>query len=197
MNRQDRVTPPEGVNGSTDPYDIGRELDDKCFYSACYAPTTSMYFDQFGKVRACCQNTAGLLGDVRSQSIREIWESAAADRLHGALARRDFSIGCGVCAWQRTELGFSEFARGFDDLIVESHLPRWPLRMEFAMTNACNLQCVMCNGDWSSSIRAHREGRPALPEVYGDAFFAELAEFLSHLVEPASWAVSSSWARSP
>ena len=49
------------------------------------------------------------------------------------------------------------------------------------MTNSCNLQCVMCNGDWSSSIRAHREHRPALPQVYGDSFFQELAEFLPHL----------------
>lgn len=49
------------------------------------------------------------------------------------------------------------------------------------MTNACNLQCAMCNGDWSSSIRTHREGRPPLPEVYGEDFFEELADFLPHL----------------
>jgi len=57
----------------------------------------------------------------------------------------------------------------------------WPKQMEFSMSNVCNLQCVMCNGDWSSSIRAHREHRPALPAVYGPEFFEELAEFLPHL----------------
>ena len=55
--------------------------------------------------------------------------------------------------------------------------------MEFALTNTCNLQCAMCNGNWSSAIRSQREGRPRLDVVYGDAFFAELAEFLPHLDE--------------
>jgi len=166
-----------------DAFDEGRDLACKSFHSACYAPSSSMYFDQHGKVRACCQNTGGLLGDVSRQSIREIWESTQAGRLREALAVRDFSVGCGFCAWQAEDVGFSEFARGFDDLAPESIAPMWPLRMEFSMTNSCNLQCVMCNGDWSSSIRAHREGRPPLPEVYGDAFFEELEEFLPHLVE--------------
>ncbi len=49
------------------------------------------------------------------------------------------------------------------------------------MTNSCNLQCSMCNGDWSSSIRAHREHRPPLPVVYDERFFEELAQFLPHL----------------
>ncbi|MBS1838731.1 MAG: SPASM domain-containing protein, partial [Actinobacteria bacterium] len=142
-----------------------------------------MYFDQFGRVRACCQNSDGLLGDVTRQSVREIWESAQAGRLREALAVRDLSVGCGFCAWQAEEVGYSEFARGFDDLDPASIAPRWPLRMEFSMTNSCNLQCVMCNGDLSSSIRAHREHRAPLPEVYGERFFEELAEFLPHLVE--------------
>ena len=47
----------------------------KPFESACYAPTVSMYFDQFGNVRACCQNTETLMGNVTRQSIRQIWES--------------------------------------------------------------------------------------------------------------------------
>ncbi len=163
--------------------DAGRDLSSKACYSACYAPTVSMYFDQFGKVRACCQNTDGLLGDVREQTIREIWESAQANSLRGALEQRDFSIGCGFCKWQVDEGGTSPFARGFDRHPVAERRPRWPRQMEFSMTNACNLQCVMCNGDWSSSIRTHREHRPPLPEVYGDEFFDQLAEFLPHLTD--------------
>ena len=73
------------------------------------------------------------------------------------------------------------FARIFDEHPVAGEHPEWPVQMEFSMTNSCNLQCVMCNGDWSSSIRAHREHRPPLPEVYGEAFFEELADFLPHL----------------
>lgn len=49
------------------------------------------------------------------------------------------------------------------------------------MSNACNLQREMCNGDWSSSIRANREKRPPLPEVCDDAFFEDLRPFLEHV----------------
>jgi len=154
----------------------------KAFESTCYAPTVSMYFDQFGKVRACCQNTGALMGSVTEQSIREIWESPNTLRMRGALEVGDFSEGCGFCEWQ-VQQGDEAivFARIFDDHTVTEQHPRWPVQMEFSMTNSCNLQCQMCNGDWSSSIRAHREQRPPLPAVYGDSFFEELAEFLPHL----------------
>jgi MoaA/NifB/PqqE/SkfB family radical SAM enzyme len=141
-----------------------------------------MYFDQFGDVRACCQNTEAPMGNVTQSSIRDIWDSAATQRLRDALRSDDFSVGCGFCQWQ-VDQGDDQivFARVFDQHEVRSDRPEWPVQMEFSMTNACNLQCVMCNGDWSSSIRTHREGRPPLPEVYGEEFFEQLAEFLPHL----------------
>lgn len=164
------------------PRDTAGEDLTKPFDSACYAPTTSMYFDQFGNVRACCQNTESLLGNVTLQSIREIWESATTRRMRAALRENDYSEGCGFCQWQ-VDQGDDKivFARSYDRLPVTGEHPEWPVQMEFSMTNSCNLQCVMCNGDWSSSIRAHREQRPPLPEVYTDRFFDELAEFLPHL----------------
>ena len=47
-----------------------------------------------------------------------------------------------------------------------------PMRLEFNIHNACNLQCVMCHGLASSSIRAHREGLPALANPYDETFVA-------------------------
>ncbi|MBU6215214.1 MAG: radical SAM protein [Acidobacteria bacterium] len=154
----------------------------KPFHAACYAAHTSMYFDQFGDVRACCQNTEAPMGNVTRSTIREIWDGTSARRLRDALRVDDYSVGCGFCQWQ-VDQGDDAivFARVFDQHEVRSERPEWPVQMEFSMTNACNLQCVMCNGDWSSSIRTHREGRPPLPEVYGETFFEQLAEFLPHL----------------
>ncbi len=151
-------------------------------WSVCYAPHSSMYFDQFGKVRACCQNTGVYLGDVSRQSIREIWESAEAEHLRTALESDDFSAGCDFCEWQVREGNEAIlFARQYDELRPEDRRPRWPSHMEFSLTNTCNLACVMCNGDWSSTIRAKREGRDPIPEVYGEEFYEQLAEFVPHL----------------
>ena len=153
-------------------------------WSACYAPHSSMYFDQFGKVRACCQNTGTYLGDVRTQTLREIWESADAERMRAALEHDSYDEGCSFCAWQSLE-GNDDivFARFFDPLEPRERRPRWPRKMEFSLTNTCNLACVMCNGDWSSTIRAKRERREPIPASYGDAFFEQLQEFLPHLEE--------------
>ncbi|MEZ5182469.1 MAG: radical SAM protein [Acidimicrobiales bacterium] len=154
-------------------------------WSACYAPSASLYLDQHGAVRACCQNTGHLLGDLRHQSLREVWEGAPARELREALARDDLSKGCEFCAWQRTEVApTSWFSGSFDHAPVGRRLhPRWPRQLELALSNTCNLRCTMCNGEWSSAIRAQREHLPPLPAVYGDAFFDELAEFLPHLEE--------------
>jgi MoaA/NifB/PqqE/SkfB family radical SAM enzyme len=151
-------------------------------WSACYAPHTAMYFDQFGKVRACCQNTGVYLGDVATQSLREIWESAGAEQVRDALEHDDFSAGCEFCAWQIREHNEDIlFARQYDLLAPDVRRPAWPKLMEFSVTNTCNLACAMCNGDWSSTIRAKRERRPPIPAAYHDRFYEELAEFLPHL----------------
>jgi len=165
-----------------DGYDAGRDLADKAVYSACYAPSVSLYFDQHGDVRACCHNLTAVLGNIALSSIRDIWEGAAAERLRSALARRDLSRGCGVCEWQgRPGDGTVTFARAYDAFAVDSTTPYWPKTMEFAISNVCNLQCVMCTGWNSSAIRAHREHLPPIDNPYGEAFFEQVAEFLPHL----------------
>ncbi len=150
--------------------------------ATCRAPATSMYFNQHGDVRACCFNVGGVLGDIRTSTVREIWDGAPTARLRAALARDDYSLGCDFCDWQQQNGDTATvFSRRFDGLTVTASEPSWPVQMEFALSNACNLQCVMCTGWNSSAIRFHREGLPPLPSVYGDRFFAELEEFLPHL----------------
>ena len=151
-------------------------------HSMCRAPSASMYLDQRGDVRACCQSTGFVLGNVSGQSLREIWDGSRAARLRSAVAVGDLSLGCDFCRWQ-VENGNDEavFARTFDHLRAPSTDSEWPEQLELSLSNACNLQCVMCSGEFSSSIRTHREGLPPLPMIYGEAFFEELAEFLPHL----------------
>ncbi|MEZ5322658.1 MAG: radical SAM protein [Microthrixaceae bacterium] len=151
-------------------------------FGLCRAPFGSMYFDQFGRVRMCCQNTVSLMGDIATQSIREIWDSGVAQGLRDDLAGGVYPPGCEICVWMdTTDVPEMVFARTFDELEPVGPPYRWPAQMEFSISNACNLQCVMCSGEFSSAIRAHRERLPALAMPYGEAFFEELVEFLAHL----------------
>jgi MoaA/NifB/PqqE/SkfB family radical SAM enzyme len=141
-----------------------------------------MYLDPRGEVRACCQNQWQRLGNISEHSLREIWEGEPLRYLREALSVGDFGAGCEFCgSFERQGNPERSFARVYDDWEAPDSDPPWPRQLELALSNACNLQCVMCNGELSSSIRIHREHRSALPEVYGEEFFAELDDFLPHL----------------
>jgi MoaA/NifB/PqqE/SkfB family radical SAM enzyme len=140
-----------------------------------------LYLDQKGDVRACCWNSQFPLGNVAESSLSDIWFGERANQLRAALAVGDYRTGCHACA--------QEVIRGNDDVVFArlfDHLEApgadgLPTEIWFSMSNTCNLQCVMCRGEWSSSIRAQREGLPALPAVYDDRFFDELRGFLPPL----------------
>lgn len=148
----------------------------------CYAPFASMHLDPRGDVRACCQNTWQKLGNVTTRSLREIWTGEEANRLRDRLLADDLGLGCELCAVEY-DMGSPESAylHNFEGLRHGDEHPEWPRQLEMALSIACNLQCIMCNGELSSSIRIHREGRPALTNPYGDEFFEQLAEFVPHL----------------
>lgn len=149
--------------------------------TGCWAPETTLYFAPDGLVRACCVNTEFPLGRVGQQSIREIWEGARTQALRHALAEDDYSLGCQECG-ARTEAGNRAWSNApqFDEH-ADRRRSAWPVRLDFVLSNTCNLMCEMCHGGLSSAIRAKREHRPPMAKAYGDDFFEELREFLPHL----------------
>lgn len=164
------------------PVEALRDQSSKPFPAFCYAPFVSVYFHPVGDVYACCRNTEHRLGSVMSSTLREIWDGQEARTLRRALQENRTDLGCSYCAWQASTNGFqSTLASSYDAFEVSETDPSWPKVMEFGLSNTCNLECVMCNGELSSRIRAS-EGRAALPTVYGDRFFAELDDWLPHLV---------------
>lgn len=139
-----------------------------------------MEFDPFGDVLACCANALYPLGNVARSSLRSIWEGARAATLRDALRDHDLSFGCSVCR-HRLTYGHGDLPRDYyDNFPLPEGDPEWPHSLQFSLHNTCNLSCVMCGGDRSSSIRSRRDGLPPLPRVYGERFFEELPPFLEH-----------------
>lgn len=163
-------------------YERARGISWQKFRSACYAPYTSLYFETRGNVRACCHNHAYPVGNISSSSLDDIWHGDAIQRLRDAVLQYDFSCGCEFCEWQLSTRTYKKIAtRKFDRLVPDSLEPSWPKMMEFSISNTCNLECVMCDGNHSSAIRANREARAPLLNPYTDAFFTQLREYLPHL----------------
>ncbi|HUD65112.1 MAG TPA: radical SAM protein [Candidatus Sulfotelmatobacter sp.] len=163
-------------------FNQSRSIADKAVQSLCYAPHTNLFFSQNGDVRACCWNWKHTFGNALHDSIDEIWRGTRVQILRRALEGMDFGPGCELCD-QQTANGWIARPpmRNFDQFAVPTAVPEWPQRMEFSISNSCNLECVMCSGRWSSAIRAHREKLPPHRICYSPAFIASLRKYLPHL----------------
>jgi MoaA/NifB/PqqE/SkfB family radical SAM enzyme len=165
---------------SLEAFHRSRSIEHQPFRAACYAPFVGLAFDVHGTVSVCAFTRATPLGHVGDAPLLDLWRGHAADALRRAVLADDLDRFCSRCA-EEIDGGnlHGVLARGFDQFTAAQ--PPWPTRMEFALTNACNLQCVMCSGEYSSAIRSRREGLPPLPDRYGEAFLDELEPFLPHL----------------
>jgi sulfatase maturation enzyme AslB (radical SAM superfamily)/Flp pilus assembly protein TadD len=122
------------------------------------------------------------LGNVSRQRLDEIWKGEKIRHLRNSLADYQFGSGCEVCEWQIAGGNYlGNLPSLFEEFPAESTEPEWPAMIEFAGSNTCNFECIMCWGELSSSIRKRRDGLPPLPQVYSDQFFQDLRRFLPHL----------------
>lgn len=155
------------------------------YHTACAAPSIQLRFDPNGLVTTCCKSLQPL-GHVSTDRLIDIWQGTLRNSMVKALESDDFSVGCQRCGAEVVAEGrAASYAAIHDEwsdhLTNDPASQAWPVRMEMNLSNACNLQCIQCDGESSSAIRIHREKRPPLPKVYGDDFFEQLRVFLPHL----------------
>lgn len=148
--------------------------------SVCHAPSQSLYFGMRGEVMVCCANRSHLAGRYPEQSIKECWTSETNRKVRAALTQGDMSLGCKGCYELIRGGNFANLPGGdYDNMRPNPN--GWPNRMDFELTNTCNLECVTCRGELSSSIRRNRDKLPPIPSPYDDGFVRQLEEFIPHL----------------
>ncbi len=148
----------------------------------CYAPFSNLYFAHEGKVLACCENRDHVLGVYPEKSISEIWNGTAVGELRQYITEKNLGHGCKGCDFDLKSRNFGGVkAKAFDYARMMQPDPRYPSMMEFELENTCNLECVMCSGLFSSSIRKNREHLPPIPTPYDNEFVQQLEEFIPHL----------------
>jgi len=146
----------------------------------CHAPFKSLRFTLSGKATVCCFNRQHTLGTYPQDSIREIWFGKKAEELRNNMKKDDLNLGCQYCKHMLENKEFESVkSKMYDHLPVNNH--GFPVQIEFELDNTCNLECVMCNGDNSSSIRKNREKRKPYSSPYGKNFINEIQEFLPYL----------------
>ena len=168
-------------------FDKTRDLKDKPFKSLCYAPDVQLSFSPNGDATACCISRSHVLGNLRTERLDDIWHGERLRQFRAMLHEYVFAPGCERCKWSLEGGNFLDHPiRQFDQIgqfrragIAVDESERWPAKLEFALSNTCNLACVMCNGEYSSVLRA-QEGLAPLAPAYGEEFFEDLRRYLPH-----------------
>jgi MoaA/NifB/PqqE/SkfB family radical SAM enzyme len=155
----------------------GRPVDLGGAATACSAPSRSLQFLPDGSMRACSESLWPL-GHVGTDDIVEVWRSARRAELVQRLAAGDMSRGCEACGAEFRNVGRADsFAAQFDRLAPLGD-PDWPARLEFILSEECNLACVHCYG----AVRAERWTMPDASR-FDVRFVDQLGPFLAHAAE--------------
>ena len=165
----------------------------------CHAPFTNINFEQTGKATACCYNRKHIMGTYPSSSVRDMWYGEQAQILRQYIRDNNLNGGCRMCKLQLESKNYGgfkaklydEYASGIEskaktllkNLTGKKNYPPMPKVMEFELENTCNLECIMCNGEFSSSIRKNREKLPPLVSPYDKKFVDQLCEFMPYLTD--------------
>ncbi|MCP4123517.1 MAG: radical SAM protein [Bacteroidetes bacterium] len=146
----------------------------------CFAADSNLYFDMYGNVSLCCYNRKHILGNIRENSIDDIWNGQKIREARTEFAGSKLVSGCSMCYLNLKKGEYeSAMALNYDSFGISSS--DYPTRMEFELSNICNLECIMCSGDFSNLIRKNREDRPPIAMVYKEKFLEDLKDYLPHI----------------
>ncbi len=156
----------------------------------CHAPFTCMNFEQNGHVTVCCYNRTYIVGTYPHDTLTNMWFGQKAEQLRKCMKEKHLPAGCEICSTQFQSKNFGGLRAQSYDFLADRKYPEregrliaMPKVFEFEISNVCNLECVMCSGHFSSSIRKNREKQPPLNSPYDEAFVKQLEAFVPHLVE--------------
>jgi len=158
-------------------YNLSRILGPKKII--CYAPYKGMFFSKEGLVNPCCLNRNHIYGEIPRNTINEIWTGKKILELRQLLDNLDFPEGCSQCKNKILCGNFDAVkARHYDEVSLKK---KYPSMLEFELSNNCNLQCIMCSPEFSSSIKNEKGCNDFDNEFYDDFFVEQLEEYIPHL----------------
>lgn len=173
------------INPSSDPawlrsYNATRAKNRR--HRICHAPFKSLTFFLGGKVMSCWHNKQYLLGSIPENSIREIWGGSTLQHLRNAIEEKNLDKGCYDCKKNLQSKNFSAAGAPRYDYLPETG-SGFPVSMDFQIDDTCNNECVMCNGEYSSTVRTCREKKERYVNPYDNGFIVQLDEFIPYLKE--------------
>lgn len=160
-------------------YNITRHHGAKKLF--CYNPFVNIFFNINGNAVACCRSHKNILGTYPDQGIKEIWFGEKYEKMREHMHHNDLSMGCEYCKVQLKSNRFHAIPSMAPEKYASDKSGIYPRTVELELSNKCNLQCIMCTGKQSSTIRKHRDKLPPIESPYDDEFVEQLKEFIPYL----------------
>lgn len=147
----------------------------------CIMPFIHQNIKQEGKVSACWRYP-DRIGDYRTQSLQEIWNSNETKELRRALLNDEQPVGCRSC-WDFEHSGVASTRQTVNETYSKSYkidfeevvskvdtndysMPYEPKTIEIRFDNTCNLRCRHCSPTYSSQWEVLAFKDPEVKEFF-------------------------------
>lgn len=150
----------------------------------CNAPFASVRISPIGTASPCSYNnyTTSLVDDYSQKSINEIFNGKVYKQYRKEIRKGIFPEACSTCKNSLLNGEYnSVMIHNYDYLKVSRIFPNKIRHINISLSNTCNLECIMCNGLASSSIRKNREKQEPINFPYMNKFKDEIKPLLPNM----------------
>lgn len=156
-------------------YNLNRKKENRV--SFCLAPFNAMHFSFGGIVYPCHNNNSLAYGDLKHNSLKEIWDGQTRLFYQKKLRKNKLTkTGCLQCLHDIDRENYHAVnAMRYDAYDFDKN-KRYPDIIGFRFSDKCNIQCIMC---FSNHLVRNSENNEN--DIYNDAFFEDLNEFIPHV----------------
>jgi MoaA/NifB/PqqE/SkfB family radical SAM enzyme len=144
----------------------------------CYAPYNNLHFNINGDVGLCSFNNKLTIGNIKDDTLENIWKNQNASTYRNMMTNYDLSR-CLECKLAFSFKNYSSLPTTKYDYHADNNII-FPNQMSFEISDLCNLECIMCNENLSSSIRK-KKGLEPIKNPYNYKFLEQLKPFIPNL----------------
>jgi MoaA/NifB/PqqE/SkfB family radical SAM enzyme len=154
--------------------ELAEEYNNSRFYGPgkyfCNAPFSSLFVSYSGRVSPCYACKAE--DSLKDKSLEDIWKGEVFESLRRRFRAGEIPDECSFCRGHLRNRNFgSILALKYDH--HKSIGKTSPSIIELELGNQCQLECVMCSGELSSSIRHNREHREPVESIVKPGFSSQ------------------------
>lgn len=150
----------------------------------CHAPFNNLLINQSGEFKICCHNNTYILGKYPEQSIDEIWFGEKRKAIIQEFLDQKIPESCKHCIEKGININSPDSKINYSKNKKTPSFKNYPQQIEFLLSNKCNLDCIMCADNISSSssyIKLVKDKNRTDKIVFDNNFIQQLKPYLKHL----------------